>query len=126
MSVKDLFIQAPHLCGAANAEKHAKIAKLVWDFERNENGFPKVDDESPDQRIAFLFDWPCENEEKKSYIQYLAQLAVLRHYEKEHGDVVAGDEADILAVSLSELEPMHLDVAAVLTVAEANIGWWGQ
>jgi len=124
MSVKNLIILAPELCGAFNAKKHAKVAELVWDHEVNHNGFPRVEGESAMERIAFLFDWPCINEAKKEYIRNLVGLNVLAHYRNEHGDNKGPEDAVYIASKLSADESIYPDVASILSVESAARGYW--
>jgi len=125
LSIKNLFMEAPRLCGAAYAAKHAKIAELVWDHEVNCNGFPCMHGETGRQRIEFLFDWSCMDEKKREYCLNLAHLNELAHYAAEHQDAEAGIEADELTKRLTIEELQYPDVAKVLSVQTASRGWWG-
>lgn len=118
-------MEAPRLCGAAHAAKHAKVAELVWDHEVKFNGFPRSMEETGKQRIAFLFDWPCADEKKREFCLNLAHLTELAHYAAEHGDAEAGVEADELTKRLEVEEDLYPDVAQVLSVQTASRGWWG-
>jgi hypothetical protein len=124
MSVKDLMVQAPKLCGAFHAEKHAKVAELVWHHEKEKNGFPRTDGEDAYDRIAFLFDWDCDDFNKRDYCISLALLNVLAHYGKEHGDKESAERAEQLAKDLAVDEINYPDVASALTVEAAARGWW--
>lgn len=126
MSVRDLIVQAPALCGSAHAEKHAKVAAIVWDHESEKKGFQRVDGETAAERIGFLFDWECEDKAKRDYCMHLGVLTVLAHYANEHADLEAGVEADKLKATLEPQESLYPDVSKVMTVAQAAGGWWGE
>jgi hypothetical protein len=125
MSVRDLFIQAPHLCGAHYADKRSTVAQIVWDHEMENKAFGRINGESAIDRIAFMFDWPCDNEDMREYCLQLGNLNVLAHYAKEHGDTDARAEADELKPLLESEEKNFPAVAKILTVEQAYSGWWG-
>jgi len=125
MSVKQLLIDAPRLCGAAYHAKHARIAELVWQDEVTDGAFQRVSGESAHDRIAFLFDWRCDDYGKREYIKRLVELTELAHYGAEHADALAKKSAEVLSVELLAQESAYPDVAATLSVAEASRGWWG-
>jgi hypothetical protein len=125
MSVKELLISAPALCGAAYPKKHGQIARLAWEYEEKNNGFPRIPGETARQRIDFLFDWGCKDFEKQEYCAKLATLAVLSHYGLSHDDPDSLAEALSLSVELEALEPDYSDVSAILTVESASaMGNW--
>ena len=124
MSVRDLFIQAPHLCGANNHGKHSEIAKIVWDQEQRENKFPRIAGESAAQRVDFLFDWECIDYSNREYCASLAELSVLAHYGNEHDDKASRKMAEELAMALLLKEPLYPDVAEILTVEQSARGNW--
>lgn len=124
MSVKKLIELAPGLCGAPDARKHAIVADLVWRHEMDNNGFPRRRDETARERIAFLFHWPCMDEEKKLYIEKLVEMNVLAHYAEEHSDDESKAQAVALTQELSAQEALYPDVSAILPVSTAARGWW--
>lgn len=125
MSVKKLIEKAPELCGAKYAKKLARVASLVWEDEKKNNGFPRIKEESALDRVEFLFDFRCDDECKKDYCKKLCELNVLSHYASEHGDHEAGIKAIELKEQLKAVEADYPDVAEVLTVEVASRGWWG-
>jgi hypothetical protein len=126
MSVRDLFIQAPHLSGAHWAEQHAEWREHIWRIEMEKMGFGRKPGRPTIERIAFAFDFSCEKEDVKEYCKDLTHLCMLRHYELEHDDKEAKAEADDLYAVLEPREVNFPTVAAKFTVAQANGGWWGE
>lgn len=126
MGIVDLAKRAPELCGAEHSEQHARIAELVFkdEIENIDSPFSRVKDIR--SRILPIAGWiPSNgNEEKKKYILDLAEYACMRHYIVEHKDHKYEKEAQDLAVSLAQREPLYKDVSSVYSVAHASGGIW--
>lgn len=124
MSIKNFLECAPELCGAENEKKHRKVAGVVWQVEAAGREFRREPGESAEDRVSFLFDWPCKNEKKREYCKRLATLAVASHYAIEHGDVDAMAEAEGIKIELEAEEALYPDVQEVLSVETAARGFW--
>jgi hypothetical protein len=124
MSIKEFIVKAPILCNAIYAEKHSKVNEIIFNHEIDNNSFPKKHGEDAYDRIAFLFDWDCEDELKRQYCINLAAYAIMKHYEKEHGDKEAGKDALYLTGELLIDEIDYPDIKYVLSVEEASKGYW--
>jgi len=124
MSVKKLLESAPELCGAVSANKHSRVAGIVFEVETEGKEFKREPCESPEDRIGFLFDWPCENEKKREFCKKLATLAVASHYAIEHGDDDAMAEAEGIKKEIEADEALYPDVQAVFSVETASRGYW--
>lgn len=128
MSVRELFIQAPILCGASNAERNAAINQYIFDTERNNRDSVyvrnKEDEVDPVNRLAVGFQWPCSDESRKIHIMNLIKFNMLRHYIVEHKELQYQEEASRLEVLLLAQEEFNAPVAEILTVAQAAMGYW--
>lgn len=123
MSVRELVVKAPYLCGASDASSYSKIAEMIFDSEKENADSPfkrsAKDVDDPLNRVKFAFMFNDGDEGKKSQCMRLARIAELTHYKVCHKDNSVNDELDALVLEAVDSEVDYPDVAQVMTVDQA-------
>ncbi len=129
--IRDFFIGLPAACGAPNAKAWGQVNALQYDHEIANPLSVFADDGRPvAERLETAFGWAGRDPEKagiEDYARRLAHLLALSDAVDRKGRKELAGERNVLAGSLSILEPRYPTVSALMTVSEASVaplsGW---
>jgi len=128
MQPKDFLVSIPHLCRAKNADRWARIIALQYDDEiKNPNGpfaLNAEDLDDPRNRLETAFGFSGDIG-RKDHCKNLAELLMLVHYRKEHGDTRYDTRINELAFVTEAVEEEYPDIAVVMSAeTAATMGGW--
>jgi hypothetical protein len=127
--VLTFLMEAPHLCGANNPERHAKAIELIYKHElenpKSVFAINDLDRKDPFNREV-LFGWQAMDARKKEHCKNLAALIMLSHRKDIHKDEGLEVDIDNLYARASADQQYYPDVAEYMTADQALRAWWNE